>query len=396
MKKSQQALWRISFAAILLTFGLALIFKQATPALAQNISDQTPAKTEYYKAKVDEILKNRRDEDPNNPVYSQNIQTARVIFLNGPEKGVGKDIDYYPKSDAEAQKLRAGETVYVMKVSDSENTYYSISEPYRLPALIWVAAVFTILVLITARWKGLGALAGLAFSLAVIAKYMIPAILKGDSPLIVCLIGSIIIALVSIYIAHGFRLRTSIAVLSTILTIGLAVLIDYGIIHWAKLFGAGTEEAVYAQFGQFGIIDLRGLLLGGIIVGVLGVLDDITTAQAAVVDELRRANPLLGFKELYLRASSVGREHISSLINTLVLAYVGASFPLVLLFQHYEQPLAYILNSELVAEEIARTLIGSSALIIAVPLTTALAAFIFSKRPPSEAADKETYHIHSH
>lgn len=350
-------------------------------------------KTEYYKAKVTKLLDDKDNNDPNDPAYSKTIQEVRLVFTDGPEKGQGKDVRYYPKSIDAQSNLKVGEIVYVTKVTDGENIYYGVSERYRLNGLWWLMILFILLVAIIGRWKGLGSLIGLVFSFAVIAKFIVPQILAGKDPLIICLIGAIAIALVSIYIAHGFRLRTSLAVISTIITITITLGLDYIIIHWLKLFGAGTEEAVYAQYLQTGTINLRGLLLGGIIIGVLGVLDDITTAQAAVVDELRRANPLFTFKELYDRGMSVGKEHIASLINTLVLAYVGASFPLVLLFQQLEQPLSYIINSELVAEEIARTLIGSTALILAVPLTTALTAYVLIKRKKIDAPDP---HSHSH
>lgn len=364
-------------------------------ALAVSAQMQAPAKTEYYKAKVTQILEDTASDDPNDPAYDRLIQQVRVVFTDGPEKGSGKDISYYPKSAASEQRLKTGEKVYVLKVDDGDNIYYTVSERYRLNILWWLVIFFIILVTAIGRLKGIGSLLGLGFSFLVIAKFIVPQILAGKDPVAVCLIGSIAIAIVAIYIAHGFRLRTTLAVVSTIATIALALGLDYLVIHWLKLFGAGSEEAVYAQFLQTGTINLRGLLLGGIIIGVLGVLDDITTAQSAVVDELRRANPLLTFKELYERGMSVGKEHIASLINTLVLAYVGASFPLVLLFQQMEQPFSYIINSELVAEEIARTLIGSTALIIAVPLTTALTAYIMMKRPIS-ALGKPAEHSHSH
>jgi uncharacterized membrane protein len=268
-----------------------------------------------------------------------------------------------------------------MKTIDGANdSSYVVTERYRLNSLTWLALIFVILVIVIGRWKSFGSLCGLVFSLAVIAKYIVPGIMSGGNPLFICILGSVAIALVSIYLAHGFNLRTSLAVASTIIIIALAVAIDYIVIHWTKLFGVGSEEAIYAQFGQNGIINLRGLLLGGIIVGILGVLDDITTAQAAVVDELKKANPNFGFKDLYGRGLSVGKEHIASLVNTLVLAYVGASFPLILLFRQYDQTFSYILNSEIVAEEVARTLIGSIVLILAVPFTTALTSFVLSRR----------------
>lgn len=333
----------------------------------------------YYRARVLEDLGSDKNTDPNDPAYNQYRQDLLVLFLDGPEEGATRSVTYDIKSSDPQERLAIGEKVYVVKVQDAYHTSYYIPDRYRLDKLWWVALGFLLLVFATARFKGLAALLGLAFSFLVILKFILPRIMAGQDPLLVCLSGAVIIALVSIYIAHGFKTRTTLAVISTIAVLIITAVLDYIIIHWTQLFGIGTEEAVYAQFGASGIINLRGLLLGGIIIGVLGVLDDITTAQAAVVDELSQANPSLNFQELYRRGLSVGREHITSLINTLVLAYVGASFPLILLFWHYEQPLAFIINGQLVAEEIARSLIGSTALIIAVPLTTALSAYFFAR-----------------
>jgi len=145
----------------------------------------------------------------------------------------------------------------------------------------------------------------------------------------------------------------------------------------AKLLGNGSEQAYFIQAGYFGSINLQGLLLGGIIIGTLGVLNDITTAQAATVEEIHLANNQLSFRRLYQKGSSVGREHIASLINTLVLTYVGVSLPLFLLFSVNGQSLWTVLNSSTIAEEIVRTLVGSMALILAVPVTTVLAAYYF-------------------
>ncbi len=350
--------------------------------------------SEYFKAKVTKVLGEKIDDDVNAAEVSQVIQELRVKFLNGPEKDSARDVPYYSKADG-SSPLAVNDIVYVAKITDGDTAYYAVTERYRVNGIMWLMLLFAALVIIVARRKGIGALLGLAFSFAVIAKFMVPQILLGRDPLLICLAGAIAIALVSIYIAHGFNTRTTLAVISTVATVMITLGLDYAVIHWLQLFGGGSEEAVYAQFTETGIINLRGLLLGGIVIGVLGVLDDITTSQAAVVDELRRANPLLSFKELYLRGISVGKEHIASLVNTLVLAYVGASFPLVLLFQHYQQPFAYIINSELVAEEIARALIGSTALIIAVPLTTALSAYVLKKRPPSDPTTAPA-HTHGH
>ena len=151
---------------------------------------------------------------------------------------------------------------------------------------------------------------------------------------------------------------------------------------------------MFIQTGELSAVNLRGLLLGGIIIGALGVLDDITTAQTAAIDEISKANPRLGFRELYRSGTSIGREHIASLINTLALAYAGASLPILLLFSiNEEMPMWTILNSEFMAEEIVRTLVGSSALLLAVPISTYLAARAFAHGKHTRAA---TGHVHSH
>jgi uncharacterized membrane protein len=371
-----------------------------TTTLPADLGTAANPKMEYYKAQVIKLSGNQKtnDSEVQVPVY---IQKVEVMILNGPEAGADiTDAAYYPKTQDSQELLKVGDTVYLIKATQGNQIDYTVAEHYRIDKMWWLLVFFLILVIVIGRWKGFGSILGLIFSFFVIIKLMLPQILAGQNPLWICLWGAILIAVVSIYIAHGFNLRISLAVISTIATIALALAMDYAVIHWLQLFGDGTEEAVYAQFSQSGgIINLRGLLLGGIIIGVLGVLDDITTAQAAVVDEIYKANPRLTFKQLYQGGLSVGKEHIASLINTLVLAYVGASFPLILLFHYYQQPLSYILNSELVAEEIARALIGSTALILAVPLTTAVTAAVLHRRGRATATAEDnpaSGHLHYH
>lgn len=213
------------------------------------------------------------------------------------------------------------------------------------------------------------------------------------------MIGALVIALFSIYLAHGLNRRTTIALISTLLTLGIASGLAILFVKAGKLFGLGSEEAFYIQqLGSLADLNLQGLLLGGIILGALGVLDDITTAQTAAVYEIKRANSALTVRELYNRGISVGREHISSLVNTLFLAYAGASLPLFLFFTvgGSTQPLWVTLNSEFIAEEVVRTLVGSIALMLAVPITTFLAANYFGNRPVEQNSSQETEHVHTH
>jgi uncharacterized membrane protein len=210
--------------------------------------------------------------------------------------------------------------------------------------------------------------------------------------------GSFAIVLVSLYLAHGFNKRTSVALLSTILVLFLAIGLSFLFVSATMLHGNGSEEAIYLQINPGQNINLQGLLLGGIILGALGVLDDITTGQAAAVDEIHKANPSLSRKELYKRGLSIGHEHIASLINTLALAYAGVALPLFLLFSlNHAAPFWTLLNSEGVAEEIVRTLVGSTVLVLAVPISTHFAAYFFAKDKVDPDAPTEPAYIgHQH
>ncbi len=353
----------------------------STAALLKKAENLPP--DEYYRARVTDILDATKDVDPLAPVPEQTTQKVRITFLNGTLKGTSMELPYYPKSSDPQQLLRKGDQVVVLKNYGIDMPSYTITDRYRASTVGIITLVFIALVLLLSRGVGARSLIGLAFSIGVIMVYIIPHILKGSNPMTTSLIGALIIALVSLYLAHGFNYRTSVALLCTLLTIALSVGMAVLAVHWARLFGTGSEESIYLQMNDTSQINLQGLLLGGIIVGLLGVLDDITTAQAAVVDELKKANPALQFKGLFARGLSVGKEHIASLINTLALAYVGASFPLLLLFTQYQQPLNIILNNEMISEEIIRTLVGSMTLILAVPITTAIAAYLFSRKKTS-------------
>jgi uncharacterized membrane protein len=251
-----------------------------------------------------------------------------------------------------------------------------VVDRYRLPGMGVVLALFFALAMLLARWRGVTALLGMSLSLLVLVQFVVPQIMAGANPLVVTMLAALVIAVVSIYLAHGFYLRTTVAIVGTVLTLAIAAGLAVAFVSVGSLFGAGKEEAFYLQLGVLQTVDLRGLLLGGIILGAIGVLDDITTAQAAVIAELKHANPGLSFRELYRRGLAVGQEHITALVNTLVLAYAGASLPLFILFTvDLGQPLWVTLNSEFIGEEVVRAAVGSIALILAVPITTALAAW---------------------
>lgn len=327
---------------------------------------------------VIDVFKESETDDFGPAMY---VQELHVELLGGEEKGKEISVIYeIIPGQQNAQGLEAGDKVILSTYPMEDPPRYFISDVYRLGSLAWLVVIFLILVLVFARLRAMGAVLGLAMSFVVIAWYVLPRILAGDSPVVVSLVGAALIASVSLYLAHGFRTRTTIAFISTVITAAIAIFLASLFVQMMSLFGIGSEEAFYLQFSAEQTINLQGLLLGGIIIGMLGVLDDITTAQSAAVEEIHNANPALDTKELYKRGSSVGREHITSLINTLVLAYTGAALPLLLLFQVYETPFWVTLNSEIVMEEVVRMLAGSMALILAVPITTWLAAKWFGSR----------------
>ncbi len=350
---------------------------------------------EFYRGKIIRVV-----TETEQPGYTDGeyilTQELEAEIISGPEDGkkviVANEI---LRKNTGGWQLDVGDLIIIGKSTIAGEAQYYISDMYRLDALWIVFGIFLLVTLLLTKFHGFRAFVGLLISFFVIGWYIVPHIIQGGNPLLISLIGTSIIAATSLYIAHGFQARTSLALLGTLLSISIALGISYFFVTFTHLFGMGSEEAFYLQFAPGAIINLRGLLLGGIIIGVLGILDDITTAQTAVVEQIYHANPELSGRELYHRASLVGREHILSLVNTLVLAYTGASLPLILLFKIYERPAWVTLNSEIIMEEVIRMLIGSITLIIAVPITTFIATRYYSTKKPAIKKNNSPLHTHT-
>jgi uncharacterized membrane protein len=272
-------------------------------------------------------------------------------------------------------------------------TGYGFVDFERRGTMLWLAVLFVAAVLVLGRLRGALSLLGLAASLALVLVFVVPSILDGNSPLAVAVTGSLAIALVTIPLAHGRGPKSLAALLGTagslLLTAGLAVVFT----ELTHLTGLSSEEAVFLQLGKADL-SLEGLLLAGMVIGALGVLDDVTISQASTVLALRRANPALGFRELFGRALHVGRDHVSATVNTLVLAYVGAGLPALLLFSAADLGVSEVANFEIVAKEIVATLVGSIGLICAVPITTGLAAWLALNEDPDELSSEGSPHAH--
>jgi uncharacterized membrane protein len=293
----------------------------------------------------------------------------------------GGDEVEFETTDPTGDTFRAGQRVRLSILEQAgQPTFYNLRDLERGRPMVALAALFMLAVVAFGRWQGVRSLIALACSFAVIVGFVVPAILDGRSPVAVALVGAMAIMLASLYLAHGFGRKTTAAVVGTALALGLTAVLTAGFVDLAALTGLASDDALNASF-QVGGISLRGLLLAGIILGVLGVLDDVTVSQASLVFELRRADPAAGFAELVRGGLAVGRDHVSATVNTLFLAYAGASLPLLILFVSGGDALGAVATSELVAVEIVRTLCGSVGLIAAVPLTTLLAAGLALEEP---------------
>ena len=265
---------------------------------------------------------------------------------------------------------------------------YQVVDFQRGGSLAWLAALFAAAVLVLGRWRGLAALAALAVSFGVLLLFVLPAILDGRSPLAVAVVGAGVIMFAVLYLTHGLSARTSTAVLGTLVSLALIGLLGAAFSAASRLTGLDDQTtALVASLGTG--VDARGLVLAGMVIGALGVLDDVTVTQTSAVWELRRANPQLHARALFRAAMRIGRDHVASAVNTLVLAYAGASLPLLLLFSLSGRSLGDVATSQDVATEIVRTLVGSIGLVASVPVTTAVAALVASREEPAEPAGPE-------
>jgi uncharacterized membrane protein len=230
----------------------------------------------------------------------------------------------------------------------------------------------------------------MVFSTAIILRFIIPGIVSGGDPVLISVIGALAIMSSSLFLSHGVGAKTFVAFAGTGASLAITALLASFVIGFAKLTGLADEHSVTLQIVTNGVINAEGLLLGGIIIGALGVLDDVTVAQASAVFELHRANSTMGLSGLFSRGMAIGRDHIASTVNTLFLAYAGAALPLLIILSLQTEPANILLNREFLATEIARTIVGSFGIIAAVPITTAIAAWA------AQRYEDNSEHGHSH
>jgi uncharacterized membrane protein len=305
---------------------------------------------------------------------------ATVELTTGPDKGQSAPIEV-PKAGQGAIPVEVGQSV-MLGVQTEATTIaerYQYVDHDRTKPLLLLGVIFAIAVVALSRWRGFAALIALAVTAVMLTQFILPAILKGSNPLVVAVVGGTVIMVIAVYLTHGINAESSIALSGTIAALGLTVLLGWFFTKLCHLSGLASEGASAAKtFAPD--LNLTGLLVAGMVIGALGVLDDVTVTQAAAVWELSAANPSASRTELIGAGLRIGRTHVASVVNTLVLAYAGAAMPTLIVFAVQGLPGQYVVSTEAVAMEIVRGLVGSLGIIAAVPLTTALAAMAVAHR----------------
>ena len=343
-----------------------------------------------WRAEVKEIIDSGEKAIPGTDAKTK-YQTIKVEILEGERTGEIIEIEN------DFILLEVGQKFYMNYLITAQgDEIFSVRDVDRRTTLFFLTALFAGIVLYFGRWQGLRSLLSLIGSFLIIIYVLLPLLINGYNPILTSiLLGSVILA-IAIFFTHGWNYKSLIAFSGTVISVCITGFLAWFSVKILNLSGFFSDETVYLNFSTQGSLDFEGLLLGGIIIGVLGVLDDIATTQVAVVAELKRAANHLKPKELYQKALRVGNEHISALVNTLVLAYAGVSLPLLLWFSQSKSDFGRIINNEIFATEIARTIVGSIGLILTVPITTFLAVYFVDKIKNLKGHTHSHGHSHSH
>jgi len=365
-------------------FLLILSNRYPNPIYAQNdagnLANQIQA--ELLEGKVVQILE-EKEIIPAGLDQSQLYQKMDILITKGSLKEQNITVVSGDLPMANLPKYKIGDQLVIYYSQDlNGNPNFYISDYVRRDALLFLLIIFIVLVIAVAGFQGLSSILGMALSFLVIFKFILPQIYAGVNPVQVSVFGSLLIIPATFFLSHGFNRKTIIAISGTLIALFITAILTLIFVNVSKLSGFASEEAGFLQAYNPGLINIKSLLIAGIIIGVLGVLDDITISQAAIVAQLKDANPKLKMPQLYAKAMSVGKDHIASMVNTLILVYTGAALPLLLIFINNPRPFSEIINYEIIADEIVRTLVGSIGLILAVPITTLLATFFTSTYSP--------------
>ena len=350
---------------------LADIADRGAPSSAKDLA---PGESEVLRARVAEVLLEDVLEQGH---LSQPYQHLMLRITSGALSGQEVVVEHGVLVATNQDRLfHQGDQVLVEHTRgiDGED-FFQITDRVRTGPLLWLTLLFVAATILLSGWQGVRSLVGMGISLVTIFAFIVPQILEGRNPVIIAILGSVVMMGISLYLVYGWKDKTHVAVAGLFVSLVLTGLLAVWSVNWTQLSGFGAEEAAFLQVAGVQL-DTRGLLLAGIIIGTLGALDDIAIGQSSSIFELSKANPDLEWQSLFKHGMTIGRDHIAAMVNTLLLAYVGAALPLVLLFTVYSESVGITVNREIITEEIVRTLVGSLGLLGGVPLTTIIAALV--------------------
>jgi uncharacterized membrane protein len=366
---------RALFGGLLLLFGLWLVPDLTPPSSA-------PPPVVLVHGRIVELLVS--SGLPGSP-------DARVMIVDGPD--VGSILEAFlqgPSGQQEVPRYEVGDEVIVNISQQGEDAdFIAVADRFRVPALAALLGLFAVAVTLVGGWRGVRSLIALALTLAVIIRIVVPLLLAGWNPVLLAVGSATLVTLATFLLTEGVRPTTIAAAAGTFICLALTALLAVAfnaLADFTELQGSG--DLVYLQTVGRPELDLGGLLLAAVIFGALGILDDVTVTQAATVHALHEADPRVSRAELFRRAMNVGRSHIAATVNTLVLAYVGASLPLIVLFNAGQQDPFLTLSGEIVAVEVVKALVGSIGITAAVPATTAIAVLLVGREMPFARADR--------
>ena len=333
----------------------------------------------YMNGKITEIVEEKEIEHKETK-EKQLYQKIKILVTKGDKKGEEIISENGTQPMGHTNKYRVGDEILISQMIDAEgNEIYYIVDYIRTKSLGILFAIFTVLAVLVGRKKGFLSLLSMALSFLIIFVFLLPQIEQGKDPILITILTSMIIIPITFYLSHGFNKKTTIAIVGTIIALIITGILSVIFSNLVHLSGAESEEVLFLQGMNNTTYNLKGLLLAGILIGTLGIMDYITISQTSIVHQLYDLKKDISTKELFKRSLELGRDHIASMINTLILVYAGASMPLLLLFLSDDRTFSEVISLEVVSTEIVRTLVGSIGLILAVPITTYLACYFVKK-----------------
>ncbi|MBN1373936.1 YibE/F family protein [Candidatus Dojkabacteria bacterium] len=363
------------FANVIVASNVESSLNEETLSEAEVSSNTSVVET--LEGKVISIIDQQETEDG----FSQ---TLEIEITKGSQKGDTVTVENSSTVSLTSVRYKISDKIQLEYNELNGQSYYFIVGYVRRGTVILLTLIFVAFVVIIGGLTGVRSIISLVLSFVIIFSYTLPQIYNGKDPLFVSIITAVLCIPITFYVAHGFKRKTTVAVISTIVTLVLTVILAQLFISATHLTGLGTEDAALLLTFKGGDIDVKSLIIAGIVISVIGVIDDIAIAQVGFVESIKKSNPKIKTEELYKQSIQMGRDHIASMINTLVLVYAGGSLSTLLLIIDNPKPISEFINYEFLVDQIVRTLVGSLGLVIGVPITTFAAMVAYDDNIPKE------------